>query len=136
MDNAGLGDVIRSSEVVVRCGRYAYLKMRRQMAITNHFMIARDEDEITVVTEESYVPQTSFEEQVKWFKLIEIRVSQPFAAKGFISCITQAIADRELNVLVVSTFSKDYFLVREESIDAAMSALRDLGFPLSIEAEE
>jgi hypothetical protein len=54
-------------------------------------------------------------------------------AKGFISCITQAIAERDLNVLVVSTFSKDYFLVREESIGSAVTAFRDLGFPLAIE---
>ncbi len=133
MDNASLNDVIRSSRVVVRRGRYAYLKARAQTEFANHFLIARDQDEITIVTEEAYLPQTSFEEHVKWFKLIEIRVSQPFVAKGFISRITQASAERDLNVLVVSTFSKDYFLVREEAIEPAVTALRELGFPLSIE---
>lgn len=133
MDNANLNDVITSSRVVVRRGRYAYLKTSAQTEFANHFLIARDQDEITVVTEETNLSQTSFEEHVKWFKLIEIQISQPFVAKGFIARITQAIAERDLNVLVVSTFSKDYFLVREESIETAATVLRDLGFPLTIE---
>ena len=133
MTNAGLKDVIRSSPVVVRRGRYAYLKAEAQTEVANHFAIARDEDEITVVTEEANLPRTPFEDQVKWFKLFEVRVSQPFTAKGFIARITQAMAERDLNVLVVSTFSKDYFLVREDSMETAVLALRDLGFPVSIE---
>jgi len=136
MDEASLNDVIRSSRVVVRRGRYAYLKARTLPEHEHHFLIARDQDEITVVTEEANLPQTSFEDDVKWFKLIEIRVSQPFVAKGFIACITDAIAERDLNVLVVSTFSKDYFLVLEESMETAVTALRDLGFLLSIEVSQ
>lgn len=132
-DNASLNEVIRTSTVVVRRGRYAYLKARAETELGNHFLISRDEDEITVVTEEAHVSESSFEEEVKWFKLIEIRVSQPFLAKGFIACVTQAIAERELNVLAVSTFSKDYFLVREKGIETAVGALQDLGFPLSME---
>ena len=131
MEDDNLHEVIRTSQVVVRPGRYAYLKAPTQTDLAAHFLIARDRDETTVVTEEKNLPQTSFEEAVKWFKLIEVRVSQPFLATGFIACITRAIAARELNVLVASTFSKDYFLVREEALEEAIAALRDLGFPLS-----
>ena len=133
MDDAKLNEVIRTSRVVVRRGRYAYLRTEAETASARHFLVARDEDEVTIVTEEANLAKTSFEEQVGWFKLVEVRVSQPFVAKGFIARVTQAIAERDLNVLVVSTFSKDYFLVREEHMDTAISALRDLGFPLSIE---
>ncbi len=132
-ENSNLNEVIRRSRVVVRRGRFAYLKARAQTDLANHFLISRDQDEITIVTEEANVAGTSFEEGVKWFKLIEVRVSQPFVAKGFIASITKAISDRDLNVLVISTFSKDYFLIREESIEAAVSALQDLGFPLTFE---
>ena len=67
MDEASLNDVIRSSRVVVRRGRYAYLKARTHPEHEHHFLIARDQDEITVVTEEANLPQTSFEDDVKWF---------------------------------------------------------------------
>ena len=134
MKNASLNEVIQSSRVVVRRGRYAYLKATAQTELADHFLIAQDRDEVTVVTEESNLARTSFEAAVKWFKLIEIQVSQPFVAKGFIASVTQAIANQDLNVLVVSTFSKDYLLVRQESIETAVAVLQDLGFPVSIEA--
>ncbi len=132
-EKSSLNEVIRTSEAIVRRGRYAYLKAHAQTDLTNHFLISHDQDEITIVTEEANVAGTSFDEDVKWFKLIEIKVSLPFLATGFIASITKAIADCDLNVLVVSTFSKDYFLVREDSIDTAVSALRDLGFPITLE---
>lgn len=99
--------------------------------LADHFLVARDGDETTVVTEERHVASVLFEEEVKWFRLIEIQVSLPFLAKGFIAAVTRALADRDLNVLVVSTFSKDYLLIREEGADEALAALRALGFPLA-----
>ncbi len=128
-----LHNVIRSSQAVVRSGRYAYLKTQTPPTLGNHFLVAQDQDEVTVVTEEANVAQSSFEEDVKWFKLIEVQVSQPFVVQGFIASIARAIAQEKLNILVVSTFSKDYFLIREQSIDIAVTALRNLGFPLAVE---
>ena len=129
-ENSGLADVVRSSRVVVHKGRYAYLKAAILPELGKHFLIARDQDEITVVTEETNLSMISTEQQVGWFKLIEVRVSQPFTCVGFIAHITKAIADRGLDILVISTFSKDYFLVREEAIDVAVTAFGDLGFPM------
>jgi len=126
-----LREVIRGSQAILHEGRYAYLKAASQTNLGDHFLVAQDGDETTVVTAERHVDSLLFEEDVKWFRLIEIRVSLPFLAKGFIAAVTRALADRDLNVLVVSTFSKDYFLVREEGSDEALAALRDLGFPLA-----
>lgn len=126
-----LAGVIRTSTVTVQPGLYAYLQVQTLAESGAHFLVARDRDEVTVVTEERNVARTEHQGEVKWFKLIEIRVSQPFVAKGFIAAITTALAGCGLNVLVVSTYSKDYFLVREEAITSAISALKDLGFPVS-----
>ena len=132
-EDAGLAEVISSSQVFVRPGRYAYLKVPSVPDLGDHFLVSRDQDEITVVTEESNLAKISFEEYTKWFTLIEIQVSQPFVTKGFIASISGAIAERDLNILVVSTFSKDYLLVREESKQSAVAALRDLGFSVCLE---
>jgi hypothetical protein len=93
--------------------------------------VARDEDEVTVVTEEANVGCIAYDSDVKWFSLIEIRVSLPFVAKGFLAAVTGAIAGKDLNNLVVSTFSKAYFLVREESLQTALGALEEFGFPVA-----
>ena len=125
--NLSLDEIIKSSDVIVHKGRYAYLKAKGGN-LNEHFLIAQDDDEVTVITEEKNVAKTKHVEEVKWFKLIEVRLSKPFVAKGFIAAITTAISDEDLNVLAVSTFSKDYFLVREEAADAAVKALKGLGF--------
>jgi len=130
MDTPGLDEVVRTSEVVVHRGRYAYLKAR-QAGPGDHFLVARDADEVTVVTEERNVASTEHTESTHWFVLMEIRVSMPFVAKGFLAKVTATMADVDLNVLVVSTYSKDYIMVREEGRATAIAALRQAGFPVS-----
>lgn len=124
-----LDEVIKSSQVIVHKGRYAYLKSKNN-ELGNHFLVSQDKDEITIITEENNLPNENYEKDVKWFKLIEIQVSMPFVAKGFLAKITKTIADKDLNVLVVSTFSKDYILVREETANIAINALKEVGFPV------
>jgi hypothetical protein len=82
----------------VHPGRYAYLKAR-QAGPGDHFLVARDSDEATVVTEERNVASTDQSESTQWFVLMEIRVSMPFVAKGFLARVTWLMADADLNVL-------------------------------------
>ncbi|MEI6775138.1 MAG: ACT domain-containing protein [bacterium] len=93
-------------------------------------MISKDDDEITIVTKESNVAAVDFSEETKWFKLFEIKPHMPFLTVGFIATITQAIADKGLNVLVVSTYSKDYILIKDEDSTKAIEALKGLGFQI------
>ena len=129
MENSALDEVIKTSKVILHKGRYAYLKAD-EFSSDNHFLISKDDDEVTVVTEESNVSNVKYSDDVKWFKLVEIKVSSPFLAKGFLARITKAIADKNLNVLVVSTFSKDYILIREETFEDGLKALEEAGFPV------
>lgn len=129
MDQPTLEDVIKTSAVVVHPDRYAYLQCAH-VQHDSHFLVSRDNDELTVVTKESNVATTPHIKSEKWFRLIEIRVSVPFITKGFLAKVTKTIADERLNVLVVSTFSKDYILVRDETHGVAVEALRKVGFPV------
>ncbi len=130
METLSLDEVVRTSQVFVHQGRYAYLKVR-QVGPGDHFLVASDADEITVVTEECNVSSTEYSASTQWFVLIEVQVSMPFVAKGFLARVTGLMADADLNVLVVSTYSKDYIMVREEGRDTATAILRQAGFPVS-----
>jgi len=132
MADQELSEIIKKSEAVMHKGRYAYLKAKEKSE-GKHFLISQDKDEITVVTEEKNINEIEYEDSVKWFKLIEIKVSTPFVAKGFLAKVTKTIADKDLNVLIVSTFSKDYILIREEAWETAINALKEAGFPVAIE---
>lgn len=121
--------VVRSSRVIVHSGRYAYLESSGKV-LGPHFMIAQDQDEITVITEERNLSKVKYSGLVKWFKLIEIKVSVPFFP-GFLSRVIKPIAEAGFNTLIVSTFSKDYLLVREENHQDIVEILERLGFTVS-----
>lgn len=129
METPSLTEIIKNSTVVVHPGRYVYLQ-GKEFELKNHFFISQDQDETTIVTEEENISQTTFSKEVKWFKLFEIKVSVPFLGVGLLAAITKAVADKGLNILVVSTFSKDYILVREKTYDTVISCLKDIGFPV------
>jgi len=132
MENKDLNKVIKSSPVVIHKGRYAYLKSKEK-GLNDHFLISQDKDEITIVTEEGNLHSLRYEEEVKWFKLFEFKVSMPFLAPGFLAKITETVADKGLNILIVSTFSKDYALIKEENFKTAMEALETVGFKIEVE---
>ena len=57
-----------------------------------------------------------------------MKVSLPFYAVGFLSTISSAIAEKGMNILIASTYSKDYIMVREEHLSKAKEVLLSLGF--------
>ncbi|MBU0648482.1 ACT domain-containing protein [Patescibacteria group bacterium] len=130
MNKQTLDRVIKTSTAIVHKGKYAYLQAN-EASTDNHFIVTKDNDEITIVTEEKNIPNVDYFDKVEWFKLIEIRVSEPFVTVGFLAKVTKTIADVGLNILVVSTFSKDYILVRQETYQTAIDALKAIGFPVT-----
>lgn len=132
MKEETLNEIIKKSPVIVHKGRYAYLK-GKEKELKNHFLVSQDKDEITIVTEEKNIIHVVYEKEVKWFKLFEFMVSAPFLAPGFLAKISKTIADRGMNILIVSTFSKDYALIREEDFKSAVKAFKEVGFLVKLE---
>ena len=124
--------VVETSPTIIRRGRYACLRALSVPA-DGFFMIASDADETTVICEEAMIPKVEHSRREGWFRLLEIRVSQPFHCHGFLAAACAALAGRGLDVLVVSTFSKDFLLVGETAAQEAADALAAAGFPVEWE---
>lgn len=123
-----LEEILRKSTFRVEAGRFAYAKVRSVPAEGNHFMIARDNSEITVVTGEENLRHLDLIERNKdTYALIMLNAYLPFYSTGFIAAVSDAVASTNNNVLVVSTYSRDYILVDINAVDAARSALAALG---------
>lgn len=123
-----LEQVIRDSPVKVVPGRFAIVKVPEVPTSGLHFMVTYDETETTVITEEQQIAGLNVQAVEKWFTLIEFCVSVPFSAVGFLATIAKGVADAGMNILIVSTFSKDYILVRENDVKAALDVLSSIGF--------
>lgn len=127
--NSELKKIIESSTFGVQDGVYVYAKVSTIPSPNDHFLVTKDSDEITVVTREEKLSSLDLVERNKDnYKLIALNVSVPFYSVGFLAAISEAIANEDMNILIVSTYSKDYILVKENQLIKAINVLLDLGF--------
>ncbi len=120
--------VLDTSTFIAHEGEWIYSKVSEIPNLDDCFMVSKDEDEVTAVFEKSKADKIQVIEQNKDVrKLIEVRVSAPFYAVGFLAAITGAISGKGCNNLVISTYSKDYIMVTLEHFDKAKQALKELG---------
>lgn len=123
-----LQKVLDTSTFKVHEGEWIYAKVNGATSLEDCFMMAKDSDEITAVFEKSKADKFEIIDQNKDLrKLIEVRVSAPFYAVGFLAAITGAISSKGCNNLVISTYSKDYVMVTLEHFDNAIEALEQIG---------
>jgi hypothetical protein len=121
--------IIETSTFETQPGKFVYAKARNAPAAGKHFLVAKDRDEVTVVTrEESLAGLDVIEKNKDDWALIALNVSAPFYSVGFLATVTSAIAKQGMNALVVSTYSKDYVLVRHDLLGKAEKTLLELGF--------
>ncbi|HOX40929.1 MAG TPA: ACT domain-containing protein [bacterium] len=124
-----LKDIITKSTFQIIPGVFVYTKVAEFPKSKGHFLITQDEDEITVVTKESKLDELSVLERNKDdYALIALNVSIPFYCVGFLAAVSRAVADSGANILIVSTYSKDYIMVQTEHKEVAREVLLDLGF--------
>jgi len=129
-----LDKIVAKSDTVVHKGRYAFLKLKGEVPLGEHFMLTKDADEITLVTREENVANIPHEELVGYYTLIEFRCAAPFNAAGFLEKISGTVSRLGSCCLIVSTFSKDYCLVKEANTKKAVDGFRLAGFPVIVQS--
>ncbi|RLI83599.1 ACT domain-containing protein [Archaeoglobales archaeon] len=103
----------------------------RNFDVLNHlnfpfFALINDGREITVVAEEEKLPEGL--EAERGFRLITFETVLPFDMVGFIARISRVLAEKNVPILVFSSYSTDHILVRTEYLQKAVEALYELGF--------
>lgn len=129
MKYEGIEEIIKSSKFRLHSGNYVYAKLEEVPGLEDCFMLSKDQDEITCIVSEANLPKVKIIERNKdLYRLIELAVSVPFYSVGFLATVSAAIAGKGMNILIVSTYSKDYILVRQEHEQLTLSTLKSLGF--------
>ena len=125
-----LRKTINSSPFVLHPQRYTVLQVQECSNPQPHFLVTHEAEEVTVITTEKQraLLQSDILQEQAWFQLIEFKMSTPFETPGFLAAIASQLASRHLNILLVSTFSKDWLLLKEEDLKAGLSSLHELGF--------
>jgi hypothetical protein len=87
------------------------------------FAIVTDGVEITVVAEIGHGLKVLEEE--KPFRIISFDTQLPFDLIGFLGYITKLLADHNISLFAISSFSTDHILMKEAYLEKAMDVLRD-----------
>jgi len=125
--NQDLEIILKASTFKILDGEYAYVKVKRIPETQDYFALIQDKQEITIVSEVKQLKSLEIIKKQAGYALIALNVSVPFYSVGFLASVSNAIAAQGMNILIVSTFSKDYILVKHEKLEMALEALRVLG---------
>lgn len=128
-----LQEAIPRSIATVMKGTYVYVKTDIMEQSNIHFMVSKDKDEITIITQKKNIKNLKVLELVGDYKLIEFKPAVPFQTVGFLAKIAEVIANQGMNILIVSTFSKDYIMIKKELLEKGIQALKNVGFPIQYE---
>ncbi|MCX7714715.1 MAG: ACT domain-containing protein [Clostridia bacterium] len=90
------------------------------------FIIAKIEGELSVVCRKECVPEGITCEPD--FRIIQIADSLDFSAIGIIADISAVLKKAQISIFLVSTYSTNYIMVKEEKIHRAVKYLRYAGY--------
>jgi len=87
--------------------------------------VTRTTAELSVVCEEAQVP-TGVRAERSW-RALRVVGTLDFSLVGVVLGIAQPLADAGVAIFVISTFDTDYVLLKQESLELALAALRAAG---------
>ena len=88
--------------------------------------ITRRQGELSIVCADDRVPSTVRAE--RGWRALEVEGPIDFQVVGLIHGLTGPLARAGISVFAVATFDTDLVLVREETLNRAVHALRDAGY--------
>lgn len=91
--------------------------------------IGKTDEEISLVCEESSVPD-NFTECSKSWSAFRIEGILEFSMVGVLSELSGILAEKTISIFAVSTFNTDYILVKKEDFQPALQTLKTHGYEI------
>lgn len=89
------------------------------------FSITRSADELSIVCEESRIPD-GIKAERNWVAL-KLEGPFPFSLTGVLASFIEPLAKHKIPIFALATFDTDYILIKRENLEAAHRALADAG---------
>ena len=87
--------------------------------------VTRTPDETSIVCDQASTPPGARVES--GWRALRVRGPLAFEVVGVVASVSTALANEGVPIFVISTFDTDYVLVKEQSLERAISALRLAG---------
>lgn len=94
---------------------------------SNFLSITRTTDELSIVCDQSIVPE-SIELISKDWCVLKVEGPLDFSLTGILSALLLPLAEHKISVFTISTFDTDYILVKKSDLESALNLLDSLSF--------
>jgi len=110
----------------VRQERYVIGKVKNCSKLSEKiFAVIKNGNETTVVAKENHGLKTI--EEKRFFKIISFETKLPFDLVGFLAYVAKILADQNVSVFAISSYSTDHILIKENDLDETLKILKDNG---------
>ncbi|ELZ79461.1 hypothetical protein C455_07752 [Haloferax larsenii JCM 13917] len=91
------------------------------------FATIQDETETTVIAETGAIDESTVVEAEHGWKRLTFEMVLPFELVGFLAAVATALAEEDVSIFALSSYSTDHVLVKEADLAAATQKLETLG---------
>ncbi len=93
------------------------------------YFIGKTDEELSLVCKTEDTPQNTIERDDGW-KGFRIQGVLDFSLIGILSKLSGVLAEHKIGIFAVSTYNTDYFLVKEENYERALTVLASEGYTI------
>lgn len=116
----------KNGKVYIRKETFTIIKAKKPFV--NAFANIIDNNETTVIIEQSKYDEENVIEIEKDWKILTFDMILPFGLVGFLAKVSKILADEKIPIFVISAYSTDHILVKEEDLARAKEKLKNLGY--------
>lgn len=118
-------------KATVRVKEYSIAKVAKVPPLDDKvFAVVTDGSEITMVAELDHDLEVLEEESP--LRIISFDTKLPFDLIGFLAYITKLLADQNISLFAISSFSTDHILMKEVYLEKAMEVLKDANVKIEV----
>ena len=120
-------------ELEVLPGAFSVCKAADPAAIdlTREFcFVGKTDEELSLLCPTEDAPAAAVAREDGW-RGLRIRGTLDFSLVGVLSRLSALLADEGISIFAISTYNTDYIFVKEAQLDAALTALRQAGYPIA-----
>jgi hypothetical protein len=98
----------------------------QQIYASSFYSITKTVEEISIVVEESLVPDKTSKVEKNW-RIFKVEGPLDFGLTGILNSLTRPIAEAGISIFAISTFDTDYIMVKESKLDLVVEVLEKSG---------
>lgn len=111
----------------VRISDDTYAVCQTEHSHPTAFATVQDDTETTVVVEADEARKIDADEIESDWKRLTFEMDLPFELVGFLARVATELANADVSVFVISSYSTDHVFVKADDLDDAISQLANLG---------